>query len=76
MWFDLTSQIFGQALDIQKKTEEIIRLKKEVLSIYSERTGKPLTQITKDIERDYFMSAHEAKSYNLVDAVVQTVNAF
>uniref|UniRef100_UPI003002C587 Clp protease proteolytic subunit n=1 Tax=Cephaleuros diffusus TaxID=1519597 RepID=UPI003002C587 len=64
------SQVFGQALDIQKETEEIIRLKHEILAIYNQRTGQPLERLSKDIERDFFMSASEAQKYNLVDSVV------
>nr|UIB38816.1 Clp protease proteolytic subunit [Trentepohlia sp. YN1242] len=70
------SQVFGQALDIQKETDEIIRLKHEILAIYNERTGQPLDRLAKDIERDFFMSAYEAQKYNLVDAVVQTVQNY
>nr|YP_010261164.1 Clp protease proteolytic subunit [Cephaleuros karstenii]UIB39105.1 Clp protease proteolytic subunit [Cephaleuros karstenii] len=70
------SQVFGQALDIQKETEEIIRLKHDILAIYNQRTGQPLERLSKDIERDFFMSAYEAKNYNLVDGVVQTVQNY
>ena len=63
----------GNAIDIQKETDEVLRLKNQVLELYSERTNQPLSRIAKDFERDYFMSAQEAKKYNIVDAVVQSL---
>lgn len=63
-------QIASSAADIERETFEILRLRDEIIQIYSERTGQTISRISKDIERDFFMSAQEAKNYNLVDAVV------
>lgn len=60
----------GQATDIQIQAERILRMKKHLNSILAENTGKPVEEITRDCERDYFMSADEACAYGLVDKVI------
>ncbi len=60
----------GQASDIEIQAKELIRMKKELGRILAEKTGKPIEKVTKDSERDYFMSAEEACAYGLIDRVV------
>lgn len=60
----------GTAKDILIHTEEILRLKKALYDILAVHTGKNADVIEKDCDRDYFMSAEEAKNYGLVDEVV------
>lgn len=60
----------GQAVDIGIQAKEIIRLKKLIVSYFSGHTGKSEKQITKDMERDYFMSAGEGVDYGLIDKVL------
>jgi ATP-dependent Clp protease protease subunit len=60
----------GQASDIEIQARELIRLKKELNRILSETTGKPIERVTKDSERDHYMSADEACAYGIVDKVV------
>jgi len=60
----------GQATDIHIQAREILTLKKRMSQILAAHTGKSLEQIMKDIDRDYFMSADEAKQYGIVDEVV------
>lgn len=60
----------GQATDIDIHARRIIKIKENLNHIISENTGKPLEQIKKDVERDYFMSAQEAKEYGLIDEVI------
>ncbi len=60
----------GQATDIAIQAEEIIKLKSKMTGILSELTGKPTAKILDDIDRDFFMSADEAKAYGLIDEVV------
>jgi ATP-dependent Clp protease protease subunit len=60
----------GQATDIKIHAERIIKIKQDLNRILSENTGKPLDVITRDTERDYFMSATEAKEYGLIDKVI------
>jgi len=60
----------GQATDIAIHAEHILKVKRKMNQILSERTGQPLEKIEKDVERDYFMSAEEAKAYGIVDEVI------
>ena len=60
----------GQATDIQIQAAHILRIKEKLNKILSENTGKPLETIAADCERDYFMSAEEAKEYGLIDKII------
>ncbi len=60
----------GQATDIQIAAERIVKMRKTINEILSERTGQPIDKINADTERDNFMSAYEAKEYGLVDEVM------
>ncbi|MFO7936820.1 MAG: ATP-dependent Clp endopeptidase proteolytic subunit ClpP [Kiritimatiellia bacterium] len=60
----------GKASDIQIAAEEILRLKSRLNEILAEHSGKTIKALTKDTERDYFMSAEEARKYGLVDEVL------
>ncbi len=62
----------GQATDIKIQAERIIKMKKTINQILSERTGQPINIIERDTERDHFMSAQEAADYGLVDKVIVT----
>ena len=61
----------GQATDIKIHAEWIIRMKNHLNRLLAEKTGQPLSKIEIDVERDYFMSAQEAKEYGLVDQVME-----
>ena len=60
----------GTAEDISRQTKEILRLRSKVNEILSSHTGKSIKKITEDTDRDYFMSAQEAKDYGIVDEVI------
>ena len=60
----------GTASDIVIQAEEIIRLKRSLSEIYTKHTGQSLERINKDSDRDYFMSAAQAKEYGLIDEVL------
>ena len=60
----------GQATDIEIHAREILKTREQLNKILADRTGQPLEKIQSDTERDYFMSADEAKNYGLVDQVV------
>lgn len=60
----------GQATDIKIHTEWLIKIKNKLNRILSEKTGQPLDRIERDVERDFFMSAEEAKAYGLVDEIM------
>jgi ATP-dependent Clp protease, protease subunit len=61
----------GQASDIEIQAREILRLRETLNQILSDRTGQSLDKIKSDSERDYFMSAPEAKDYGLIDQVIE-----
>ncbi len=63
----------GAASDISIQAKEILRLKDFLNGILANHTGKPIETIAKDTDRDYFMSADEAKLYGIVDEVVHTM---
>ncbi|MCB9655755.1 MAG: ATP-dependent Clp endopeptidase proteolytic subunit ClpP [Deltaproteobacteria bacterium] len=60
----------GQASDIEIQAKEIQRIKEILNGILSDHSGQPLDRLLKDADRDYYMSAAEAKSYGLIDDVV------
>ncbi len=59
----------GQATDINIQAEQILKLKKRLNKILSERTGQSIERVTQDTERDNYMSAEEARAYGLIDEV-------
>ena len=63
----------GQASDIAIHAKEILRIKDNLNKILSNHSGKTLAKVEKDTERDYFMSAIEAKKYGIVDEVLSSV---
>ena len=63
----------GQASDIEIRARRILKMRDKLNKILSERTGQPLERIEKDTDRDYFMSAEEAKNYGLVDKVIERI---
>ncbi|WP_404790282.1 ATP-dependent Clp protease proteolytic subunit [Altericista sp. CCNU0014] len=60
-----------QASDIEIEAKEILRIRDSLNHILAERTGQPIERIEKDTDRDYFMSAQEAKEYGLIDNVIE-----
>ncbi|MFN0000915.1 MAG: ATP-dependent Clp endopeptidase proteolytic subunit ClpP [Burkholderiaceae bacterium] len=60
----------GQATDIEIQAREILKTREQLNKILAERTGQPLDRIERDTERDYYMSADEAKEYGVVDQVI------
>ncbi|MBQ4901517.1 ATP-dependent Clp endopeptidase proteolytic subunit ClpP [Paenibacillus sp. Marseille-P2973] len=63
----------GQATDIEIRARRILKMRDKLNKILAERTGQPLDRIEKDTDRDYFMSAAEAKEYGLIDRVIEKV---
>jgi ATP-dependent Clp protease protease subunit len=61
----------GQATDIEIHAKEIIDVRQRLDEIIAKHTKQPLEKVAKDTERDYFMSAEEAKEYKIVDRVIE-----
>ncbi|NTV18709.1 MAG: ATP-dependent Clp endopeptidase proteolytic subunit ClpP [Bacteroidales bacterium] len=64
----------GQASDIEITAKQIVGLKKELYEIIALHSGKPLRQIEKDADRDYWMKAAEAKEYGMIDEILTKAN--
>lgn len=60
----------GQATDIDIQAKEILRLKDELNRIMADLTGKPLSKVINDTERDYYMTSTQAKDYGLIDDII------
>ena len=66
----VSSGFEGQATDIEIQAREVIAIKRRLEKIIAQHTGQPLDKVSKDMERDYFMTADEAKEYGIIDNVV------
>jgi ATP-dependent Clp protease, protease subunit len=60
----------GQASDIEITTREILKLRKELYNIVAEHSGNPFKKVEKDSDRDYWMTAEEAKNYGMIDEIL------
>jgi len=63
----------GAASDIHIQAKEILRIKEQLENILAKHTGQPIERIKADTDRDYFMSAEEAREYGLVDHVISNI---
>jgi ATP-dependent Clp protease protease subunit len=66
----VSSGFQGQATDIEIHAREIIDVRQRLDKILAKHTGQDFEKVTRDTERDYFMSAEEAKDYHLIDRVI------
>jgi ATP-dependent Clp protease protease subunit len=66
----VSSGFQGQATDIEIQAREVINIKRRLEEILAFHSGQPLDKVSKDMERDYFMTADEAKEYGIIDMVV------
>ncbi len=60
----------GQATDIEIQAREVITVKRRLEEIIAEHSGQPLERVSKDMERDYFMTAEQAREYGVIDRVI------
>lgn len=65
----------GSASDISIQAREILRIKEDINKMLAKHTGQPIERIQKDSDRDFFMSAYEAKEYGLVDEVIESTKS-
>ncbi len=65
----ISGSMFGPASDIQIQAEEMLRIRDNLNDILAKHTGQPIKKIAEDTDRDFFMSAEEAKEYGIVDSV-------
>lgn len=65
------SQIGGQATDVEIAARDLIATRLTIAKIYEETTKKPMEQVMRDIERDYYMTAKDAKEYGIIDIIIE-----
>ena len=65
----------GQASDIERHAEDIIKMKRRLNEIYETHTGQPYDTVEKTLDRDYFMTAPEARDFGIIDNVITTRQA-
>ncbi|MEL3972739.1 ATP-dependent Clp endopeptidase proteolytic subunit ClpP [Rossellomorea oryzaecorticis] len=64
----------GQATDLEISAKRILKLREHINEIISEKTGRSIEKVALDTDRDYFMSAQEAKEYGIIDAIIEKKN--
>jgi ATP-dependent Clp protease, protease subunit len=62
----------GQAADIERRARETINLKRRIEEILAEHTNQDVDKVSHDTDRDYFMTAQEAKEYGIIDTVISS----
>ena len=65
----------GQASDIERHAEDILKMKRRLNEIYAQHTGQPVEVVEKTLDRDYFMNSEEAKAFGIVDHVYESRDA-
>ncbi|MDI6591782.1 MAG: ATP-dependent Clp protease proteolytic subunit [Patescibacteria group bacterium] len=66
------SGVSGEAVEVEIAAKQIIRLKERINKILAKHTGQPLEKLEKDTDRDFYLSAEEAKEYGIIDEVIKT----
>jgi len=61
----------GQAVEVEITAKQIIKIKNKLNKILAEHTGQPLSKIEKDTDRDFYLTANEAKSYGIIDEIIK-----
>jgi ATP-dependent Clp protease protease subunit len=67
----ISGNMFGPASDLQIQAEEMLHVRDNLNEILAHHTGQTVKKITEDTDRDYFMSAEEAKTYGIIDRVTK-----
>ena len=66
--------VYGQATDIKIRADEIIRVRKEINNILTKHTGQPQERVETDTDRDFYMTAEQAKEYGIIDEIIYNRN--
>lgn len=64
--------VSGQAIEIEITAKQIVKIKNKINEILSAHTGKPLDKVEKDTDRDFYLTAEEAREYGVIDEVIKT----
>ena len=62
----------GQAVEVEIHAKQIIKIKDKLNQILAKHTGQPISKVEKDTDRDFFLTAQEAKEYGLIDEIIKT----
>ncbi|HUY10734.1 MAG TPA: ATP-dependent Clp protease proteolytic subunit [Candidatus Dormibacteraeota bacterium] len=65
------SQVGGQATDVEIAARDLIATRQTVAKIYHETCNKPIDEVLRDIERDYYMTSQDAKDYGIIDVIIE-----
>ena len=65
----------GRATDLEIEAQEILRMRTRLIRVIAEKTGQSIKRVEKDTERNFWMSAEEAKEYGLVSAIITSIDA-
>ena len=68
----ISGQIVAPAIDIKIHAEEIRKTREEINRIIAETTGKPMEQVEKDTDRDFYLTSQEAMEYGIIDSVMES----
>ncbi len=71
MIHQVMGQAEGQATDIAISAKHILQIKERMNKLFADHTGQPLAKVERDMDRDFFMSAEEAKAYGIIDKIIQ-----
>lgn len=66
------SGLAGQAVEVEIAAKQIVKLKDKINKILAKHTGQPLKRVEKDTDRDFYLTAEEAKEYGIIDEVIKT----
>lgn len=64
--------VTGEAVEIEITAKQIVKIKEKLIKILAKHTGQPITRVEKDTDRDFYLTAEEAKSYGMIDEVIKT----
>jgi len=64
--------VTGEAVEIEITAKQIVKIKEKLNKILAKHTGQPLAKVEKDTDRDFYLSAEEAKEYGIIDEVIKT----
>nr|YP_010379619.1 clp protease proteolytic subunit [Astragalus neglectus]UCS40684.1 clp protease proteolytic subunit [Astragalus neglectus] len=68
-----SSLVEGQTIDCIKEANELLKMREMITHIYAQRTGRSFWDIHEDMERDFYMSAEEAKEYGIIDMIAESI---
>ncbi len=72
MLHQVAGGISGEAIEIEITAKQILKIRERLNNILSKHTGQPLEKVSKDTDRDFYLTAQEAKDYGLIDEVIKT----